>query len=85
MITKILLVQIEPKNGFETEKVKKGYRQCGYLPQPSRLAPDLRINGESLKMLYNFSIFAETPERMQTLLDVVMMMIAFIITLGETM
>ena len=33
MVTVIYLVQIEPKNGFETEKVKKGYRQCGYLPQ----------------------------------------------------
>jgi len=33
----------------------------------------------------NFSIFAETPEGMQTLLDVVMMLIAFIITLGEIM
>jgi len=22
------------KNGFEAEKVKDGYRQCGYLPQP---------------------------------------------------
>ena len=30
----IYLVQIEAKNGFETEKVKDGYRQCGYLPLP---------------------------------------------------
>ena len=35
MVTVNYLVQIEPKNGFETEKViKDGYRQCGYLPQP---------------------------------------------------
>ena len=34
MATVVHLVQIEPKNGFETEKVKDGYRQCGYLPQP---------------------------------------------------
>ena len=25
MVTVIFLVQIEPKNGFETEKVKKGF------------------------------------------------------------
>ena len=34
MVTVIYLVQIEPKNRFETEKVKDGYRQCGYLPLP---------------------------------------------------
>jgi len=35
MVTVDYLVQIEPKNGFETEKViKDGYPQCGYLPQP---------------------------------------------------
>ena len=34
MVTVIYLVQIEPKNGFETGKVKDGYQQCGYLPQP---------------------------------------------------
>jgi len=34
MVTVIHLVQIEPKNGFETETVKDGYRLCGYLPQP---------------------------------------------------
>ena len=27
-----LLVQIEPKNKFQTEKVKDGYEQLGYLP-----------------------------------------------------
>ena len=32
----IYLVQIEPKIGFETEKVKDGYRHCGYLPQPPK-------------------------------------------------
>jgi len=32
MVT-VYVVQIEPKNGFETEKVKEGYQQCGYLPQ----------------------------------------------------
>ena len=32
-VTVIYLVQIEPKNGFEAEKVKDGYRQCGDLPQ----------------------------------------------------
>ena len=34
MVTVFYLVQIEPKNGFETETVKDGYRLCGYLPQP---------------------------------------------------
>jgi len=34
MVSVIYLVQIEPKIGVETEKVKDGYRQCGYLPQP---------------------------------------------------
>ena len=34
MVTVSYLVLIEPKNGFETEKVKDGYRQCGYLPLP---------------------------------------------------
>jgi len=34
VVTVIYLVQIEPKNGFETDKTKDGYRLCGYLPQP---------------------------------------------------
>ena len=39
----IHMVQIEPKNGFETEKVKDGYRLCGYLPQPPT-SPHIYIN-----------------------------------------
>ena len=34
VVTVIYLVQIEPKNGFKTEKVKDRYRECGYLPLP---------------------------------------------------
>jgi len=45
MVTVIDLVQIEPKNGFETEKVKKGYRQCGYLPQPPTSLLEWRPSG----------------------------------------
>ena len=34
-----LLVQIEPKIGFESETVKNGYRQSGYLPPPPKSRP----------------------------------------------
>jgi len=34
MVTVIHLVQIESRNGLETDKVKDGYRLCGFLPQP---------------------------------------------------
>jgi len=50
MDTLICLVQIEPKNGLEAEKVKKGYWQCGphpptsssnliHHPSPSKFTP----------------------------------------------
>ena len=40
----VYVVQIEPKNGFETEKVKEGYQQCGYLPQAGQ-APNVSGRG----------------------------------------
>ena len=48
----ILIWQIEPKNGFKTWKVKKGYRQCGYLPQ----LPSSRL--EYPWVLRGYSVFA---------------------------
>ena len=44
MVTVIYLVQIEPKNGFETEKVKKGYRQEG-----TGTLPDYLVNRDDQK------------------------------------
>ena len=43
VVTVIDLVQIEPKNGFETDKVKDGYRLCGCLPQPPTSPPRNRF------------------------------------------
>jgi len=42
VVTVIYLVQIEPNNRFETEKVKKGYRHCGYLPQTPTSQPNIQ-------------------------------------------
>ena len=35
----------DPINGFKTEKVQKGYRQCGYLPQPPTSLLEWRPSG----------------------------------------